>query len=58
MFLYPVTENEVESVTQSLQGNSSAGFNEILLFLIKHHFSCLGEVPALPVSMLLSFSPD
>ena len=35
IFLYPVTENEVENVTQSLQGNSSAGFEEIPEFLVK-----------------------
>jgi hypothetical protein len=35
MFIYPVTENEVKSVTTSLKGNSSAGFNKIAKFLVK-----------------------
>ena len=35
MFVYPVAENEVESVTSSLNGNSSAGFDEIPEFLVK-----------------------
>jgi hypothetical protein len=34
-FVYPVTENAVESITQSLKGNSSAGFDEIPEYLVK-----------------------
>jgi len=34
MFIYPVTENEIEHVT-SLTGNFSAGFNKIAAFLVK-----------------------
>jgi hypothetical protein len=36
MFVYPVTENEVECVN-SLKGNSSAGFDEIPEFLVKQY---------------------
>jgi hypothetical protein len=35
MFASPVTENEVESVINSLKGNSSAGFDEVPEFLVK-----------------------
>jgi hypothetical protein len=35
MFVYPVTKNEVKSVTNNLKGNSSAGFDEIPEFLVK-----------------------
>jgi hypothetical protein len=34
MFVYPVTENEVACVTNSLKGNSSAGFDKIPEFLV------------------------
>jgi hypothetical protein len=37
MFVYPVTENKVECVTNSLKGNSSAGFDEISEFLVKQY---------------------
>jgi hypothetical protein len=39
MFVYSVTENEVESVTKSLKGNSSAGLDEIPELLIKQLYS-------------------
>jgi hypothetical protein len=35
MLVYSITENEVESVTKSLKGNSSAGLDEIPELLIK-----------------------
>jgi len=34
MFIYPVTENEIEHVT-SLKGNFSAGFDKTAAFLVK-----------------------
>jgi hypothetical protein len=33
--VYPVTENAVESITQSLKGNSSAGLDAIPEYLVK-----------------------
>jgi hypothetical protein len=35
IFVYPVTENAVESVIQSLKGNSFADLNEIPEYLVK-----------------------
>jgi hypothetical protein len=35
MFIYPVTENEVEGVTTSLKGNFSTGFDKTAAFLVK-----------------------
>jgi hypothetical protein len=45
MFVYPVAENEVESVTSSLKGNSSAGFDEIPEFLVKQCVRYLKKNP-------------
>ena len=36
MFASPVTEIEVENVIKMLKGQSSAGFDEITEFLVKH----------------------
>jgi hypothetical protein len=36
MFVAPVTETEVEQVIKVLKNNSSAGFDEIPTFLVKH----------------------
>jgi hypothetical protein len=36
-FAYPVNENEVESVTKSWKGNSSARFDEIAELLFKQY---------------------
>jgi hypothetical protein len=36
MFASPLMENEVEIVITSVKGNSSAGFDEISEFLVKH----------------------
>jgi hypothetical protein len=35
IFVYPVTENAVEGITQSLKRNSSAGLDEIPEYLVK-----------------------
>jgi len=35
IFVYPVTEEEVESLTKGLKGKHSAGYDDIPKFLIK-----------------------